>query len=84
MANADEFTRESLADVVDHSIDADATVAALDKVVGRRARHPRFNRCDNDPELIANALRDWYRFGGRRNQLHRDPGSSLQNPGVES
>jgi putative transposase len=32
----DEFTRESLADLVDHSVDADATVACLDKIVGVR------------------------------------------------
>ena len=38
----DEFTRESLADVVEHSIDADATVACLDKIVGARGRHPEF------------------------------------------
>ncbi len=29
---ADECTRESLADLVDHSLDADATVACLDKI----------------------------------------------------
>jgi transposase InsO family protein len=58
----DKFTRESLADLVDHSIDADATVACLDKIVGARGRHPEFIRCDNGPELTANALRDWCRF----------------------
>jgi len=79
----DEFTRESLADVVDHSIDADATVAALDKVVGRRGRHPRFIRCDNGPELTANALKDWCRFGGAGTS-YIDPGSPWQNPWVES
>ena len=52
----DESTRESLADLVDHSIDADATVAVLDKIVGSRATHPHFIRCDNGPELTANAL----------------------------
>lgn len=60
----DEFTRESLCDLADHSIDADATVAALGKIVGRRGRYPSFVRCDNGPELTANALRDWCRFGG--------------------
>jgi transposase InsO family protein len=35
----DEFTRESLADLVDHSIDADATVACLDKIVDTQGRH---------------------------------------------
>jgi putative transposase len=79
----DEFTRESLADVVDHSIDADATVAALDKVVGHRGRHPRFIRCDNGPELTAHALRDWCRFG-RAGSSYIDPGSPWQNPWVES
>jgi hypothetical protein len=47
----DEFTRESLADLVEHSIDADATVACLDKIAGPRGRHPAFIRCDNGPEL---------------------------------
>lgn len=79
----DEFTRESLADVVDHSIDADATVAALDKVVGLRGTHPDFVRCDNGPELTANALRDWCRFTGT-GASYIDPGSPWQNPWVES
>ncbi len=79
----DEFTRESLADVVDHSIDADATVAALDKIVASRGTHPRFVRCDNGPELTANALRDWCRFGGAATS-YIDPGSPWQNPWVES
>ncbi len=79
----DEYTRESLADVVDHSIDADATVNALDKIVGRRHRHPEFIRCDNGPELTANALRDWCRFTGTGTS-YIDPGSPWQNPWVES
>jgi putative transposase len=60
----DEHTRESLADLVDHSIDADATVACLDKVAEDRGRHPAFIRCDAGPEFTANALRDWCRFAG--------------------
>ncbi len=36
----DEFTRESLSDVVGHSIDADAIVATLDKIAGARGAHP--------------------------------------------
>ena len=58
----DEYTRESLADVVAYCIDADATVNALDKIVGDAAHTPAFIRCDNGPELTANALRDWCRF----------------------
>ena len=79
----DEYTRESLCDLVEHSIDADATVAALDKIVGRRGRHPDFVRCDNGPELTAHALRDWCRFG-RAGTSYIEPGSPWQNPWVES
>ncbi len=79
----DEFTRESLSDLVAHSIDADATVALLDKVVAARGAHPAFVRCDNGPELTANALRDWCRFSGA-GPSYIDPGSPWQNPWVES
>jgi transposase InsO family protein len=79
----DEFTRESLADVVDHSIDADTTVAALDAIVARRGTHPSFVRCDNGPELTAHALRDWCRFTGT-GASYIEPGSPWQNPWVES
>ncbi|NQV07209.1 IS3 family transposase [bacterium] len=79
----DEHTRESLADLVAYSIDADATVGVLDKIVGWRATCPRFIRCDNGPELTANALRDWCRFTGTTTS-YIDPGSPWQNPWVES
>jgi putative transposase len=79
----DEFTRESLADLVDHSIDADATVATLDKVAGARGGFPEFVRCDNGPELTANALKDWCRFTGTGTS-YIDPGSPWQNAWVES
>lgn len=78
----DEFTRESLADVVDHSIDADATVAALDKIAAGRG-HPAFVRCDNGPELTANALRDWCRFAGTGTS-YIEPGAPWESPWVES
>ncbi len=79
----DEFTRESLSDLVAHSIDADATVAVLDKIAAGRGTHPRFIRCDNGPELTANALRDWCRFSGAGTS-YIEPGSPWQNPWVES
>ncbi len=79
----DEFTRESLADLVECSIDADATVACLDEIVTERGRHPDFIRCDNGPELTANALRDWCRFGGA-GAAYIEPGSPWENPWVES
>jgi transposase InsO family protein len=79
----DEYTRESLADVVAYSIDADATVAALDRIVADRGVAPALIRCDNGPELTANALRDWCRFN-RAGTSYIEPGSPWQNPWVES
>ena len=79
----DEFTRESLTDLVDQLIDADATVTALDKITAQRRRHPSFVRCDNGPELTANALRDWCRFTGTGTS-YIEPGSPWENPWVES
>jgi hypothetical protein len=40
---------------------------------------PRFIRCDNDPELTANALRDWCRFTGASTS-YIDPGSPGRTP----
>jgi putative transposase len=79
----DEYTRESLADVVAYSIDADATVAALDEIVAARGTSPTFIRSDNGPELTANALRDWCRFS-HTGVSFIEPGSPWQNPWVES
>lgn len=79
----DEYTRESLADVVAHSLDADATVAVLDKITAARGCFPAHLRCDNGPELIANALRDWCRFTGTGTS-YIEPGAPWQNPWFES
>lgn len=78
----DEFTRESLADLVSRRIDSDTTVATLEKVMASRGA-PRFIRCDNGPELTANAIKDWCRFTGTGTS-YIDPGSPWQNPWVES
>jgi len=79
----DEFTRKSLCDLVAYSIDADATVAALDAVAAQRGTFPAFIRMDNGPELTAYALRDWCRFSGTGTS-YIEPGSPWQNPWVES
>jgi putative transposase len=79
----DEHTREALVIKVDRSIDADATVGVLDQLVADRGRPPRFIRCDNGPELTANALRDWCRFN-QAGTSYIEPGSPWQNPYVES
>ena len=79
----DEHTREALTITVDRRIDADATVAVLDGLTTGRGATPRFIRCDNGPELTANALRDWCRFSGAGTS-YIEPGALWQNPYVES
>ena len=79
----DEHTREALVIQVDRRINADATVTVLDQLVAERGTAPRFIRCDNGPELTANAQRDWCRFTGAGTS-YIEPGSPWQNPYVES
>ena len=79
----DEFTREALAIRCQRRIDADATVAVLDRLVAARGRLPEYVRCDNGPELTANALRDWCRFN-RAGSAYIEPGSPWQNAYVQS
>ncbi len=78
-----EYTRESLAIVVDHSIDADDTVTALEKTFIDRGRAPEFIRCDNDPELADHALADWCATSCAGTH-YIDPGSPWQNAWIES
>lgn len=79
----DEHTREALAVRVERRIDADRTVGVLDQIVRERGRPPELVRMDNGPELTANALRDWCRFGGTGSS-YIEPGSPWENPFVES
>jgi putative transposase len=79
----DEFTREALTIECHRRIDADKTVDVLDRLVLERGTAPAFVRCDNGPELTANALRDWCRFT-RAGSAYIDPGSPWQNAYVES
>lgn len=79
----DEYTREALAIRVARSIDADHTARILDQIVRERGTPPELLRMDNGPELTANALRDWCRFGGA-GASYIEPGSPWQNPFIES
>jgi transposase InsO family protein len=49
----DEHTRQALAIEVNRRIDADATVAVLDRLVAERGSTPRCIRCDIYPESCA-------------------------------
>ena len=75
----DEHTREALTIAVERRLDADATVAVLDRLVAERGTAPRFLRCDNGPELTANALRDWCRFT-KTGTSYIEPGSPGRTP----
>ena len=79
----DEFTREALEVRCERRIDADHTVSRLERIVSETGRVPELIRCDNGPELTANALRDWCRFSGA-GSAYIEPGSPWQNPYVES
>lgn len=79
----DEHTREALAIECERRIDADAIVRVLERLVAARGRAPEHVRCDNGPELTANALRDWCRFN-QAGSAYIEPGSPWQNPYVES
>ena len=51
-------------------------------IVARRGTAPAYIRCDNGPELTANALRDWCRFSGTGSS-YIEPGAPWENPYVE-
>ncbi len=78
----DEFTRKALAIEVDRSINAEETVAVLERLAAGRGA-PANIRSDNGPELTAAVLREWCR---RRSTgtAYIEPGSPWQNPFVES
>jgi putative transposase len=78
----DEFTREALAMRVGRTCTAEDLIVELDRLVGEHGA-PHSLRCDNGPELIAWALRDWCRL--RRVAVgYIEPGSPWENPYVES
>ena len=78
----DEFTREALAIEVDRTIDADETVAVLERLAAERGA-PENLRADNGPELTARVLRDWCEAGSTAT-AYIDPGAPWQNAWVES
>jgi len=82
LSMCDEYTRESVGGQVARSITADDVVTLLDHAAAQRG-YPEFLRCDNGPEFIAVAIRDWCRFSGVGTSFI-EPGSPWQNPYVES
>ena len=78
----DEFTRESIGGHLSRSITADDVVLVLDEARSTRGV-PEFIRCDNGPEFVAAAIRDWCHQAGS-GTAYIEPGSPWQNPFVES
>ena len=70
----DEYTRECLAIVVDHSIGAGIVVATLARLSIERGSAPAFVRFDNGPEFVSHAVADWCDQAG--------VGSVFIDPGV--
>lgn len=79
----DEFTRECLAIVADHSIDAERVVGTLARLAIERGRPPAFVRFDNGPEFVSIAVADWCHDEGV-GSVFIDPGSPWQNAWIES
>lgn len=82
LSMCDECTRESVGGHVARSITADDVATMLDRAAAERG-YPEFLRCDNGPEFIAAAIRDWCRFSGVGTSFI-EPGSPWQNAYVES
>ena len=79
----DEHTREALATPAARRITSDDTVDALERAVEQRGNPPACIRCDNGPELTAEALKDWCRFTDVTT-CYIEPGAPWQNPYIES
>ena len=75
----DEHTREALATPAARRITSDDTVDALERVAERRGSAPTYIRCDNGPELTAEALKDWCRFSGT-SISYIEPGAPVAEP----
>jgi putative transposase len=78
----DEFTRECLALDVARSMNAVEVVEVLSELVLIRGV-PGHVRCDNGPEFVAAAIRDWLSLSGV-STLYVEPASPWQNGFVES
>lgn len=82
LSMCDEFTRENVARRLGRSITADDVTYALDEASEVRGA-PECIRCDNGPEFVAMAIRDWCRAHGT-DTAYIELGSPWQNPYVES
>jgi transposase InsO family protein len=78
----DEYTRECLALEVKRSMSSAEVIEVLSELMLIRGV-PRHIRCDNGPEFIARALRNWLQLAGVET-MYIEPGSPWQNGYAES
>lgn len=78
----DEYTRECLALEVERSMTATEVINILAQVILIRGA-PKFIRCDNGPEFIAAAMRQ-YLEAAKIGTLYIEPGSPWENGYAES
>jgi putative transposase len=77
----DDFNREGLGIEVDLSLPSARVIRALEQIIEWRGR-PAAIRCDNGPEYLSEAIRDWARSQDIRLE-HIQPGKPQQNAYVE-
>lgn len=77
----DDFNREGLGIEVDLSLPSARVIRALEQIIEWRGR-PAVIRCDNGPEYLSEAIRDWARIRDIRLE-HIQPGKPQQNAYVE-
>ncbi|MDO4683963.1 MAG: IS3 family transposase, partial [Lautropia sp.] len=77
----DDHSREVLGIEVDFSLPSARVIRTLAQIIEWRGK-PKAIRCDNGPEYISEAIRDWANRLGIR-LLHIQPGKPQQNAYVE-
>ncbi len=77
----DDFNREGLGIEVDLSLPAERVIRTLDQIIEWRGP-PKAIRCDNGPEYVSAALRDWSERRGIRIE-YIQPGKPQQNAYIE-
>ena len=58
--------------------EAEKRVSVLDELVAERGTAPGYLRCENGPEMTANAIRDWCRYSWAGSE-YIETGSRWQN-----
>ena len=77
----DDYNREGLTIDVDRSLPAERVIQSLDQIIEWRGQ-PKAIRCDNGPEYISGALREW----AAKRAIRMDyiqPGNPQQNAYIE-